>query len=307
MPWRASTSSRTPSSRASTRTTPTGTGGSTLPPDHRNSTRTACGSDCRRVSRRRPAPARRRAAAARLVRLSSRPRLASGGPLTRDSLLAELAHAIAATARSYPIRVAIDGVGASGKTVLADELAGSLAGLGRTVIRASIDGFHRPRHQRYERGNTSPEGYLDDSFDYDAVRSRLLIPLGPGGSLRYRTAVFDFRTESAVDSQTRTADPDAVLLFDGVFILREELRGSWDFSIFVDAGFEVTLARALERDLSLFGSERAVRERYESRYIPGERLYLERCRPREYADAVVFNDEPANPGLEWKRTSRGQR
>jgi uridine kinase len=225
--------------------------------------------------------------------------------LTRDSLLAELAHAIGATARSYPTRVAIDGVGASGKTVLADELADSLAGLGRTVIRASIDGFHRPRHRRYERGNTSPEGYLDDSFDYDAVRSRLLVPLGPGGSLRYRTAVFDFRTESAVDSQTRTADPDAVLLFDGVFILREELRGSWDFSIFVDAGFEVTLARALERDLSLFGSERAVRERYESRYIPGERLYLERCRPCEYADAVVFNDEPANPGLEWKRTSRG--
>jgi len=228
-------------------------------------------------------------------------------PLTRDGLLAELTCAIAATARSYPIRVAIDGVGASGKTVLADELADSLAGLGRTVIRASIDGFHRPRHQRYERGITSPEGYLDDSFDYEAVRSCLLVPLGPGGSRRYRTAVFDFRTESAVDAQTRTADPNAVLLFDGVFILREEMRGFWEFSIFVDAGFEVTLARALERDLPLFGSERAVRERYKSRYIPGERLYLERCRPREYADAVVFNDDPSNPGLEWKRTSRGQR
>jgi uridine kinase len=69
----------------------------------------------------------------------------------------------------------------------------------------------------------------------------------------------------------------------------------------VDAGFEVTLARALERDVQLFGSERAVRERYESRYIPGERLYLERCRPREHADAVVLNDEPANPGLVWRQ------
>ena len=190
--------------------------------------------------------------------------------------------------------------------MLADELADSLTGLGRTVIRASIDGFHRPRHQRYERGSTSPEGYLDDSFDYDAVRSCLLAPLGPGGSLRYRTAVFDFRNESAVDSQTRTADPNAVLLFDGVFILRRELRESWDLSIFVDAGFDVTLARALERDLALFGSERAVRERYESRYVPGERLYLERSRPRERADAVVHNDEPANPGLEWRRTALGE-
>ena len=92
-----------------------------------------------------------------------------------------------------------------------------------------------------------------------------------------------------------------------MFILREELRGLWDFSIFVDAGFDVTLARALERDLSLFGSERAVRERYESRYIPGERLYLERCRPRERADAVVRNDEPANPGLEWRPQAIGER
>ena len=226
--------------------------------------------------------------------------------MTRDSLLAELAAAIGGTARSHPVRVAIDGVGVSGKTVLADELADSLAGLGRSVIRASIDGFHRPRHQRYEVGSTSPEGYLDDSFDYDAVRSCLLAPLGPGGSLRYRTAVFDFRTESPVDSPERIADPNAVLLFDGVFVLREELREFWDFSIFVDAGFDVTLARALERDLSLFGSERAVRERYESRYIPGERLYLERCRPGERADAVVRNDEPANPALEWRCTSQGE-
>jgi uridine kinase len=226
--------------------------------------------------------------------------------LTRDSLLVELADAVGATARSHPVRVAIDGVGASGKTVLADELADSLSGLGRPVIRASIDGFHRPRHQRYERGSTSPEGYLDDSFDYDAVRSCLLAPLGPGGSLRYRTAVFDFRAESPVDSPERIADRNAVLLFDGVFVLRDELREFWDFSIFVDAGFDVTLARALERDLLLFGSERAVRERYESRYIPGERLYLERCRPRERADAVVRNDKPANPALEWRRTSEGE-
>ena len=226
--------------------------------------------------------------------------------MTRDSVLAELTGAIGATARSHPVRVAIDGVGASGKTVLADELADSLAGHGRTVIRASIDGFHRPRAVSHARGSASPEGYLDDSFNYDAVRSCLLVPLGPGGSLRYRTAVFDFRTESPVTSAERSADRYSVLLFDGVFILRRELREFWDFSIFVDTGFDVTLARALERDLSLFGNERAVRERYESRYIPGERLYLERCRPREYAEVVVHNDEPANPTLEWRRTGGGE-
>ena len=226
--------------------------------------------------------------------------------MTRDALLAELADAVCAVTRDHTVRVAIDGVGASGKTVLADELADSLTSLGRRVIRASIDGFHRPREARYERGSTSPEGYLDDSFDYEAVRSCLLAPLGPGGSGRYRTAVFDFRSESPVDSPERSAESDAVLLFDGVFILREELRPLWDFAVFVDAGFDVTLARALRRDLPLFGSERAVRERYERRYIPGERLYLERCRPFDHADAVVRNDDPVNAALEWNRKNPGE-
>jgi uridine kinase len=223
------------------------------------------------------------------------------GLLRRDALLEELVGAVAGITLGHPLRVAVDGVGASGKSVLADELAARLEGMGRTVVRASIDGFHRPREHRYSRGSTSPEGYLDDSFDYDAVRSCLLVPLGPGGALEYRTAVFDFRSESKVAAETRTAPRDAVLLFDGVFLLREELRPYWDFGVFVDAGFDVTLARALVRDLSLFGSEQAVRERYESRYIPGERLYLERHRPREHADVVVRNDDPQDATLEWKR------
>jgi len=224
--------------------------------------------------------------------------------LKRDVLLAELTRAIAATRRSHPVRVAIDGVGASGKTVLADELAGSLESLGRNVIRASIDGFHRPRAERHARGELSPEGYLDDSFDYDAVRSCLLTPLGPGGNRRYRTAVFDFRTESPAVSREAAAEPDSVLLFDGIFVLREELRDHWDFSVFVDAGFDVTLVRGLRRDLALFGSEEVVRERYERRYIPGETMYLERYRPFDYADAVVRNDDPADAGLEWTHGRR---
>jgi len=220
--------------------------------------------------------------------------------MERERLVSELADAIDELRRDHTVRVAVDGVGASGKTFLADELATALIARGRKVIRASIDGFHRPREMRHARGSTSPEGYLDDSFDYGALAERLLEPLGPGGSGRYRTAVFDFRSESAVESPELTAAPGTVLVFDGVFVLRDELVGHWDFAVFVDTGFDVTLERALERDVRLFGSREATRERYERRYIPGERLYLERCRPRERANAVVANDEPADAGLEWR-------
>ena len=224
--------------------------------------------------------------------------------MERWKLVEELARAIAAIELDHPVRVAVDGVGVAGKTVLADELAGPVSDLGRSVIRGSVDGFHNPRKVRHRRGAESPEGYYRDSFDYEAMRSALLDPLGPGGSLRYRTALFDFRTDSAVESPVLVADPSSVVIVDGIFLLKAELRRHWDFSIFVHASFETTLARAETRDVALFGSPEAVRERYLARYIPGERMYLELDRPRDRADVVVVNDDPASARLEWRAAVR---
>jgi uridine kinase len=219
--------------------------------------------------------------------------------LDREVVLDELAEAIDSLERGHPVRVAVDGVGVSGKTSLADELVAPLSRRGRPVIRASIDGFHRPRAERLRRGDESPEGYLHDSFDYDAVREVLLKPLGPGGDAVYRTAVFDFRTDAPVESPRLEADPESVLIFDGVFVLRPELDDCWDFRVFVEASFDETLSRALSRDLELFGSKEGVRRRYEMRYIPGESAYLRLYRPRERADVVVVNNDPADASLEW--------
>ncbi len=195
--------------------------------------------------------------------------------------------------REHPTRVAVDGPDAAGKTTLADELAEALAPSGREVIRASIDGFHRPRAERHRLGPDSPEGYYRDSFDHGAIRADLLAPLGAGGSREYRTSVFDFRTDSPRVTDRARAPADAVLLFDGVFLLRPELRDEWELAIFVSVEPEESLRRALERDVDLFGSREEVERRYRTRYLPGQRLYLDEARPLEHADLVVANDDPA--------------
>lgn len=164
-----------------------------------------------------------------------------------------LADRIHSTKRPHPVRVAIDGAAAAGQTMLADELVEPLVARGRPVIRASIDGFHRARAHRYRRGTDSPEGYFLDSFDHDAILANLLRPLGPGGSLRFRTAVFDHRSDRAASARERTARRRAVLVFDGVFLLRPELNDAWDFRVFLAADFDVTLRRAVQRDQALFG------------------------------------------------------
>ena len=223
----------------------------------------------------------------------------------RQHLLDQLAHAIAAVSRPHPVRVAIDGVDAAGKTGLADDLVGPLRARGYPVIRASLDSFHHPREVRHRRGATSPEGYYYDSFDYPALKSLLLEPLGPGGSLRYQTALFDGRSEAALSSPVRTAGLHSVLLFDGVFLFRPELEDCWDLRIWVEVTFEVMLGRVIRRDSSLFGGDAAVRERYQQRYIPGQRLYLAQCRPREQAHLIVDNNNPLHPVLHVGRNLTG--
>ena len=105
--------------------------------------------------------------------------------MKRSQLLDYLADRIIEIKRPHPVRVALDGPDAAGKTTLAEELVAPLQGRGRPVIRASIDGFHNPASIRYARGPMSPEGYYYDSFNYQTLVESLLAPLGPGGSRRY--------------------------------------------------------------------------------------------------------------------------
>jgi uridine kinase len=221
--------------------------------------------------------------------------------VSRNDLLAALADRILVLPASHPLRVAVDGVDAAGKTTLASELAQVIEARGRSAIRASLDGFHQPRALRYRRGPDAPEGYYADAFDYAALRNALLLPLGPGGSRVYRRAVFDYRTDLPLLAPEDVAPPDTVLLVDGVFLLRPEIADLWDYRIFVDVTFATALDRAEVRDLAHFGSVKSVRERYQRRYLPAQRLYLAKERPRERADAIYHNDDPAHPTLTFRK------
>lgn len=107
---------------------------------------------------------------------------------TRGELVSRLAEAIRSVTTARPLRVAIDGPPAAGKTTLADELAVVLRAQDRDVIRAGIDDFLSPRAQRYRRGQYSAEGCYFDAHDHAALCRVLLDPLGPGGDRRFQHA-----------------------------------------------------------------------------------------------------------------------
>jgi uridine kinase len=185
--------------------------------------------------------------------------------------------------------VGIDGVDGAGKTTFANELTKQLELLGRTVIRASVDGFHNPKSIRYRRGRSAPEGFFRDSYNYAALRRLFLDPLSPSGSGRYRLAVFDVLADKAINADELQASPGAILIFDGIFLHRPELRSYWDFSVFLDVRFEVSIPRGAGRGIG-FGS--ADPESAENvRYIEGQKLYFLECEPKRYATVVVDNND----------------
>lgn len=183
-------------------------------------------------------------------------------PTPRVLLLREVAGAIRAAMPLGRVIVAVDGGGGTG--AFADDLAEVFREAGVEAFRASIADFHFPRERRLRFGPETPEDYYRSSFDYVTLRRVLLDPFRFAGSAGFQTAAFDEARDAPVESRWETAGADAVLIVDGEFLLRPELRGDWSAS--------VLLVNAPEWE-----------------------LYERDARPREVADILVDDADPAHP------------
>lgn len=208
-------------------------------------------------------------------------------PRPRDRIV-ELAQAIVAIAR-HPTLCAVDGVDGSGKTTFAARLALAIAGAGRPAVVVHEDDFLAPRATRYRLGRDSPEGYVRDSYDLDALVTHVLDPLRPGGNRRIRRRVFDHATDEPVDSPLEEVDVPSVVIVEGMFLHRDELVDRWDWSVFLDVPFSETARRMAQRD----GSHPDPEHPSMQRYVEGQRIYLARCDPRARATVVLDNTHPS--------------
>jgi uridine kinase len=115
----------------------------------------------------------------------------------RSLVLGRVVTAIVALQARKQVLVAIDGASGTGKSTFADEVARTLPDR-PSVVRASIDSFHRPKAERYRHGKDSGEGYYRDSHDLNALQLQLLRPFAAGtGTMR--TAIFDEPTDTPID------------------------------------------------------------------------------------------------------------
>ena len=195
--------------------------------------------------------------------------------------------------------IAVDGLDGAGKTVLAEELVGLASAMpeggdvsDRPVAALSIDGFHHPRSLRYANGR-GPESFYRDSYEYSAFVDSVVLPFKQG--LPVIGAVWDVDADAPVRQEELDLPEDCVLLIDGIFLHRPQLREHWDASIWVEVPFEVSVPRGNQRFPG--ASEADPEAEANRRYVGGQRLYFEECAPWEKATWIFDNEDLDHPVL----------
>ncbi len=150
--------------------------------------------------------------------------------------------------------VGIGGHGAAGKTTLARMVPGA-----QTV---STDEF-----------------WDGKGFDLDRLAREVVTPLARGEAATF--ASYDWQARELRGS--RTVEPSGVVIVEGVCALHRMLRDTYAVRIWVEAPYEVRLARALARD------GEAARRTWVDVWMPSEDRYVERDDPVACADLVVGN------------------
>jgi uridine kinase len=187
-------------------------------------------------------------------------------------LLAELERRVGAVSTRRSTRlIGIDGCGGSGKSTLARQLA--------SVLPASVvefDDFYLPSADRRERARRG-DREIGGDFDWRRLRDQVLEPLASGAPCRYRRHDWE-RDEPGVQA---TVPASEVVIVEGSYVTRPELRGYFDLTIWVAAPRNLRLERGLERD------GEAARGKWLYEWMPEEDRYVAAHRPADRVDIVV--------------------
>ena len=201
--------------------------------------------------------------------------MARWAPERRDTIRA-LAEELLQNYAHGRVLLGVDGTSGADAASFADDLATELRRTGHEVFRASMDDFQRPRVLRDARGPDSAEGLYRDRYDDAGFRRVLLGPFRLAGSTGFATALFDRLRDVPFTSSWQTGPADAILVVDGPYLLRPELKGIWNFSVWLEAPARTEDARS-EGELG------------------AEQLYQREAMPRTAASAIIDDSDVDHP------------
>ena len=168
--------------------------------------------------------------------------------------------------------VAMDGLTCAGKSTLAGQVADAL----QDAAVVDVDDFYR-RLSPEECAVLGPEESYARYFDWERLLRDVLVPVKGGSPARYRR--YDWVAGDF--AEWRQIEPRGVVIVEGVYTTRAELRPYFGVMVYVDTPRDVRLARLLDRgypDVS-----------WVDHWMAAEDWYVENMRPTEQVALVVHN------------------
>lgn len=192
--------------------------------------------------------------------------------------------------------VGITGIDTSGKTKFAEVFEKFLISRNHRIQVINLDNFHNPKKIRYS-GENQADNYYNKSFDIKTIVEKLLIPIHQKGSFSKRLTLLDLHTDKYEIKKEFSFDQNTIVLFEGVFLFRKELSPYIDYKIFIEVPFEESKNRARVRDVPIYGE--AVLRKYDDKYLPAQKKYLDECPPSKVADMIIDNSRWEYPTIKY--------
>ena len=191
-----------------------------------------------------------------------------------------------------PFLLGVAGGSGSGKTTVAERLAGLVGGTDLALLR--LDAYYRDRnHLPFEEREAINYDH-PDAFDWPLLLDHV-DALVEG--IAVQVPVYDFTTYMRSPERIAVA-PARIVVVEGILVLYEpELRERFDLKVFVDTDDDVRFIRRLERDTS--ERERTVEsviEQYLTTVRPSHLQFIEPS--KRYADVIVPHGGMNAPALD---------
>jgi uridine kinase len=169
------------------------------------------------------------------------------------------------------LTVAIDGGGGAGKSTVARGIGDEFA---RRVTVIRCDDFYRPlTAAKYSQ--LSPQEAYETYFDWPRLRDEVLMPLRIGKRARYQR----YNWSGDCLAEWIEIEPREIVVVEGVFSMRPELRPQLDVAIFIETPRAERMRRMSVRPQDSTS--------WMDRWMAAEDWYLENIAPQHRADLIL--------------------
>jgi uridine kinase len=185
------------------------------------------------------------------------------------------------------VLAAITGIDGCGKGYVTARVVDDLGRAGLRAEALSIDGWLNLPRVRFNLTHPA-EHFYRHALRFDEMFSQLVLPLRARRSLSLEA---DYTEETASEFRRHRyefEDLDVIVL-EGIYLLKRDLRHHYDISFWVECSFETALERAVSRAQEGLSPDETVRA-YRTIYFPAQEIHLERDEPRGAATGIIEND-----------------